>query len=364
VGRLSFISTLGSFVGTLVIAYFMVPRLPNTVSVLVIALVLAGMSAAYFIMRRQFGAVSVVALFAVVAGFAISLETSANSNFRYVKELFRGNSHFGRLQVVERLDGSTRYYMNDNLIQNTYDPQLQQSESAFTFMLSGMARAYVTNIEDVLCIGMGVGIVPMDFAKSGARVDLVEINPAVVPVATKFFNFDVSKVNLTIDDGRHFLNRCKKQYDVVVLDAFLGDSSPTHLMTREAFESMRRVLRPGGALVINAFCELEPGRDFFATSLNRTLKSVFSGVRMHTKGSGAIFFTATPRPDPQFVRPPDIAVVHPRVQNEVEGIFNNLADTDPKSGLILTDDYNPAEYYDARNRELIRRHLARGAREM
>ena len=86
----------------------------------------------------------------------------------------------------------------------------------------------------------------------------------------------------TIDDGRHFLNRCQKQYDAVVLDAFLGDSSPSHLMTREAFSSMHHVLRPGGALVINSFGDLRPGRNFFATSFNQTLKSVFRAVRMHT----------------------------------------------------------------------------------
>ena len=37
---------------------------------------------------------------------------------------------------------------------------------------------------------MGVGIVPMQFANEGAKVDAVEINPAVVPVAEEFFDFD------------------------------------------------------------------------------------------------------------------------------------------------------------------------------
>jgi spermidine synthase len=49
----------------------------------------------------------------------------------------------------------------------------------------------------------------------------------------------------------------------IILDAFLGDSSPSHLMTKEAFESMRNLLKPGGVLVINSFGDLESGRDFF-----------------------------------------------------------------------------------------------------
>jgi spermidine synthase len=172
--------------------------------------------------------------------------------YKWVFEKFSGNSNFGRLQVVDREDGSCRFYLNDNLTQNTYDTDRKQSESQFTYMLAGLARAYTSNITDVLCIGLGVGIVPMDFAHQGAIVDVVEINPAVVPVAVQFFDLETNKIHLAIDDARHFLNRCQKQYDAVVLDAFLGDSSPSHLMTREAFASIRRVLRPGGTLTINS----------------------------------------------------------------------------------------------------------------
>ncbi len=279
-------------------------------------------------------------------------------------ELFRGNSHFGILQVVDRTDGGCRLYLNDGLTQNTYDPDRKLSVSHFTYALSGLARAYTTNINDVLCIGLGVGIVPMEFARQGARVDVVEINPAVVPVAVRFFNLDTNKLSLTLDDGRHFLNRCRKQYDVVVLDAFLGDSSPSHLMTREAFASIRRVLRPGGTLVINSFGDLEDGKDFFAASLNTTLKAVFPGVRVHTSGDGGIFFAASDRPALAFVHPPDLANVHPDVLRDTEATYAGVVNTIPGHGRVLTDDYNPAEFYDARNREDLRRRLAMSARQM
>ena len=67
----------------------------------------------------------------------------------------------------------------------------------------------------------------------------------------------------------------------MALDAFLGESSPSHLMTREAFSAMRRVLKPGGVLVINSFGNFNPGRDFFTTSLYKTLTNVFTTVRIH-----------------------------------------------------------------------------------
>ena len=213
-------------------------------------------------------------------------------------------------------------------------------------------------------MGLGVGIVPRDFANGGARVDVVEINPAVVEVATRFFDFQPEKVSLTTDDGRHFLNRCSKKYDAVILDAFLGDSSPSHLLTREAFASVRRVLRPGGALVINCFANLEAGHDFFAASLHKTLSAVFPGVRAHSNGDGAIFFVATDHADPQFVHPPDLSDVHPDALSKTQAAMVGLVDTPAEDGIVLTDDYNPAEFYDAWNRENLRRNLAKAAKRM
>src|SRR5438067_3458027 len=162
-----------------------------------------------------------------------------------------------------------------------------------TYMLHGLAKSNVPKLDDGLCIGMGVGIVPMKLAREGTRVDVVEINPAVVPLAQRFFDFDPKLLHIIIGDGRWYVNFTDKKYDAIVLDAFLGDSSPSHLMSREAFAAMRRVLRPGGVLVINSFCEFDPGRDFYGASLDRTLRSVFPGVRVHASGGGNVFFVAS-----------------------------------------------------------------------
>jgi spermidine synthase len=161
-----------------------------------------------------------------------------------VRELYRGNSNFGMLQVVQLNNTTRRYYLNDFLVQNTYDTQSRKSTSLFTYMLPLPCQAYTTNLQSALCIGMGVGIVPSEFARSGMNVDVVEINPAVVPVARDFFDFEPDKCHITFGDGRYVINSSKSKYDAVVLDAFLGDSSPSHLMTREAFENIRRILNP------------------------------------------------------------------------------------------------------------------------
>jgi len=364
VGRLSSVSTLGSFAGTLLIGYFAIPLVPNSFTMYATAGTLLLVSAVYFTVYHRKLPVLALALVFLALAIVLTVYSELTHRYSWAVELFRGNSHFGQLQVIDRKDGTARYYLNDNLVQNIYDAVRKQSAATFTYMLSSLARAYTTNINDVLCIGLGMGMVPLDFARQGAKVDVVEINPAVLPVARRFFDFDPQKLQITFDDGRHYLNRCCKQYDVIVLDAFLGDSSPSHLLTREAFAAMRQVLRPGGTLVINCFGELEEGQDFFTASLDKTLKKVFRGVRLHSSGSGAVFFAATDRPDPSFVHDPDLMGVHPAVLREVEAALHSHLEASPSHGHVLTDDYNPVEFYDARHRETIRRHLALAARDM
>ena len=229
--------------------------------------------------------------------------------------------------------------------------------------MHGLGKAYTDRIDAALCIGVGVGIVPMNLVREGVKVDAVEINPAIVPVAEKFFGFEPSKMNLVVGDGRQFLHRTRNRYELVVLDAFLGDSSPAHLMTREAFSEMKAVMQPGGVLVINCFGDRSPGKDFFAASLDKTLRSVFTGVRLHETGNGNMFFVASPSElTPK--RALDLAGTPDSIADQLRGLFQGVFETNPLSGIVLTDDFNPVDVHDAPNRERIRRQLATMVRRL
>jgi spermidine synthase len=373
VGRLTAISTIGSVIGTVLIGYVLVPFLPNSWTMYLTALALMLLSAVYFLvwgrLKEEVGGLSTAAILCVCLGaFGVTVDRKRHSGER---DRFYGNSNFGMLQVIDV--GQTRHFLNDYLTQNNYDPARKQSLALFTYMLHGLGRVYSSNVNDVLCIGLGVGIVPMQFANEGARVDVVEINPSVVPLGRDWFDLDPAKLNITIGDGRQFLYDCKKQYDVIALDAFLGDSSPSHLMTSEAFAAMRKVLRPGGTLVINTFGGFEEGEDFFTASLYNTLTNVFPHVRIHSSGGGNTYFAAATHSLSRFVREPDLATVHPFKRAEVEFAYNGVVEPggrsgrlqisfDPTRGRVLTDDFNPVDYFDAAHREGIRRGLAAAMR--
>lgn len=363
-GRLTAISTLGSFVGTGLIGYVLIPLFHNSVTMYGTAGVLVLIAMGYFGRWRRAGlpgAAAGACLAVAVGGWGAYRGTQT---FSRMSELARHNSEFGLLQVLEDKGAPRRYYLNDYLTQNTYDTEQKKSVSMFTYLLHGLAHTYTPSISNVLCIGLGVGVVPMEFAREGARVDVVEINPAIVPLATKYFNLEPARLNIIYGDGRYYLNKCDKKYDVINLDAFLGDSSPSHLMSREAFAAMKRVLTPEGTLVINTFADLERGHDFFAASLSKTLAAVFRSVRIHNGGEGNTMFVASDQPDLKPLRPFDFSRVHSAQLYNVQNAYAGIRETDPARGIVLTDNYNPVEFYDAQNREDMRRRLVEHIRKL
>jgi predicted membrane-bound spermidine synthase len=263
VGRISAVSTFGSVAGTLLIAYVLIPLLPYSMTMFLTAGLLAILALLYhfgWAAKKLAAPVGVSLLMLPV--MVLGARASVGGEIKGWNELVRSNSDFGLLQVLEREDGKQRWYLNDLLLQNTYDPELKKSASLFTHMLHDLAVAYSPEVKRVLCIGMGVGIVPMQFAREGRDVDVIEINEAIVPLAESYFDFDASLLNLNIGDGRHFVHTLPDgEYNAVILDAFLGDSSPSHLMTREAFADIQRVMKPDGVLVINSFGSFEPKKD-------------------------------------------------------------------------------------------------------
>jgi hypothetical protein len=121
---------------------------------------------------------------------------------------------------------------------------------------------------------------------------------------------------------------------------------------------MRNLLTRDGVLVINAFGELKPGQDFLTASLHKTLKQVFRSVQIHAAATGNVFFLASGRPKLTRYHQGNMAEVHPLCRSQVAAAFASGQAPDPQAGIVLTDDFNPAEYYDAANREILRRKLA------
>jgi spermidine synthase len=111
----------------------------------------------------------------------------------------------------------------------------------------------------VLIIGLGGGTIPRALQElvPEARIDVVEIDPAVVNVARRYFDLGEStKLNVIEADGRVHVKRAlrgQQRYDLIMLDAFDHEYIPEHLLTQEFLEEVKSLLAPGGVLAANTF---------------------------------------------------------------------------------------------------------------
>jgi len=111
----------------------------------------------------------------------------------------------------------------------------------------------------ILIVGLGGGTLPTALAAvlPEAEIDTVEIDPAMVRVAERWFGFRQGpRQRVHVADGRRYVEdaaREGRRYDLVMLDAYDTDYIPHHLMTREFLRQVQAILRPGGVLAANTF---------------------------------------------------------------------------------------------------------------
>jgi SAM-dependent methyltransferase len=116
---------------------------------------------------------------------------------------------------------------------------------------------------DVLIIGAGSGNDVSRALQWGAQhIDAVEIDPAINRLGRQFHPdhpFQDPRVAIYLDDGRNFLRSTQRKYDLIIyalVDSLVLHSGYSNirlesfLFTREAFEDVRRCLKPNGNFVI------------------------------------------------------------------------------------------------------------------
>ena len=127
-------------------------------------------------------------------------------------------------------------------------------------MMFEMARGGNTNkVLNVGIVGLGIGTMAC-YGKDGDRIRFYEICPQVTDVAVNgpWFDFvrnSAAEVVVVSGDARKSLEAERasnaEPYDVLVVDAYSGDSIPMHLITREAFDLYVARLKPGGMLALH-----------------------------------------------------------------------------------------------------------------
>ena len=271
-GQVFFISTLGSVAGVLVTAFGLIPYLSNYDSILIIAAVLALLSLALaaFAPRelQRRGSIGAAGGLALIASVLLLWQADAYTGRKgpishldkqwHVEAELR--SLFGTVKILKHepdADGQFwRIYFQDGLTQNSVESS-GRSRSFYTYALEALAMSYQPRARSALALGLGAGMTPARLAARGVRTEIVEIDPASLLAARRFFGLDETKTRVHHSDARTFVHTCPHTYELAVVDLFHGDGTPDYLITRDFFRDLRRCIGERGIAVFNTFADLE-----------------------------------------------------------------------------------------------------------
>ena len=213
-------------------------------------------------------------------------------------------------------------------------------------MTAGLA--YAPGLEDAAIIGLGGGRTAWYHHKSVPELHMtaIELDPAVAQIAGQFFsvkpedNFDID-----VMDGRVWLTKHDRQFDIIMVDAYRGPFVPFHLLTKEFYELVSTRLKPGGVVVQN----VEPSTMLFDSAV-ATIASAFDNL-VFFEGQGNIIILAYDGP-----KKDDAEIARIAAERQAKyGFRYDLTDILSRrympeqigSAKPLTDDFAPVEYLKA-----------------
>ncbi len=120
------------------------------------------------------------------------------------------------------------------------------------------------NFKNIAVIGLGAGTLAI-YTHPDQTMDYYELDPDVYTIAKKYFSYlegARGKIRFFFGDARQTLAKAHdRKYDLLIVDAFGGDSIPFHLLTVEAINLYAQHLNQGGIILFhisNRYIRLEP----------------------------------------------------------------------------------------------------------
>ena len=255
-GLLFFVSTFGSAAGTILTSFYLVLLL----EINSIIWIMIGISVAICITAMAYWAKitnkTAASIFCMVIVFGVSGFADAETIIHKEKSLYRDITVYeeGDIRCM-RFTRWVRYSGPQTCVSLINRDRLVLNYSK---MMLGALYLY-PNPQKILIIGVGGGTLPTTLSSMfpTAEIHAIEIDPAVINVAKKYFDFKPGR-NIAVyeEDGRVFVKRAIKKgykYDLVLLDAYDHEYIPEHLLTKEFLEEVKSIILPGGVLSANTW---------------------------------------------------------------------------------------------------------------
>ena len=252
-GRVYALSTGGSILGTFLPVFWFIPTFGTRPTLVGFGLALVVISVAGLWPRRR-----LYAMFGLAVILAWILLPSGIKPPQVGSLVYEKESAYNYIQVVQ--DGTkTELILNEGeAIHSIYDTQSLLTGGPWDYMVIAdsfrPAQATEPRPKSVAILGLAGGTAARQYtAAFGDQVQItgVEIDPAILDVANRYFHLQAPNVHPVVADARYWLDTRSGKYDVIALDAYQQPYIPFHLTTREFFSGVRDHLNPGGAVVVN-----------------------------------------------------------------------------------------------------------------
>jgi spermidine synthase len=262
-GYALYYSTLGSFLGSISLSLLIMQWLGVSSAVAICALLLV---AGHVLLSARHWR-TVPASLAV-----ISLTIICNTWLRPVIETAYANYAV----IPVNLEGAinARAFKNNNSVASLID----ESEPP-------LYARYVRHIRSILLdelhfderkvLVLGAGGFTLSHREPHNHYTYVDIDPAIRGIAEKKFLGEAALGDFIVDDARRFVVRSDQRFDAAIVDVYSSHNSiPGHLVTREFWQSTRRVLEPQGVMIANLILDGKLATPY-ARNLLATIESVY-----------------------------------------------------------------------------------------
>jgi spermidine synthase len=187
------------------------------------------------------------------------LETGFLSNVNEPKILHRSTNEFGPIIVFEENDRRcmTFHELPTPVLQSCTS-FVNPREIPFHYIQLFLGSLFIQDQpKKILMIGLGGATIPkkLNVLVPNAKIDIVEINPALPAIVEKYFNFKEDDRNhIIIQDGVEFVAKAtENSYDIIFIDAFGVDYIPSPFLTDDFIKQVKRTLTEDGIVVMNTF---------------------------------------------------------------------------------------------------------------
>ena len=333
------ISSASGIIALPVFGFFIIPRYGLTLPSIVTGLAVGAFPFAKLVARKKYASLLLVPVILFSFGAIKTQRPGKGVEVQYFSEGLLGQLLVADLSYLGDEKFNDRYLFVNRIGQTCLDKDTLRSKWGDIYYVASICSK-VPEESDALILGLGGGAFANILQNNlGFNVDAVELDRRVPEVARHYFGLS-DKVNIIVDDARHYLEETQKKYDVIVFDAYRGEFPPPHVFSLESLTRAKSLLKKDGLIVVNynGFLEGNPGRA--ARSIYKTLLAAGLEVRiLPTPGPEAtrsvVFVASRHKQDFHRLRQ---TLSKDGQQVDIETFFYDPQKLDLNDAVILTDD--------------------------